>query len=167
MSKAKVKTGLYKRDETRNDRTVSHDEITGMLISSKLLGTSYADEVWDYLTSHAFMYDHTGTRPYPAYHPAWIYFWGEWMDRTWTKVFYPIAFINILLATKEDSRQETSGKLLYFTLLKRDSFLYTVYKSRMLKIYGRNWIKEVFSIYFSNEPEDHPLIYLSNKVNNL
>lgn len=163
MENAKVKDGLYRRDKTRTERTVSHDEITGMIVASKLLGTTHADEIWDYLIRHCFIYDFNYSRPYPAFHPAWIYFWGEWMDSYWTKIFYPLAFTNIYLATKDGSQGQTSGKLLYFTLLKRDSFLWQFYKVRMKKLYGDEWVKSVFSIYFSKEEENHPLIYHSRR----
>lgn len=163
MKRAKVKDGLYKRDETRNVRTVSHDEISGFMVASELLGTGHKEEVWAYLKDNFFIYDFNYSRPYPAFHPAWIYFWGELNGETWTKVFFPLALINIMLATRDGSQKETSGKLLYFTLLKRDSFLWQVFTQRLLKLYGKSWAKEIFSIYFPQESEDHPLIFLSRK----
>ena len=57
MERAKVEEGLYRRDLTRTERTVSHDEITGMIVSSKLLGTNHADEIWNYLVKHFFIYE--------------------------------------------------------------------------------------------------------------
>ena len=158
---AKVSTGLYRRDGTRTERTVSHDEITGMLVASKLLGTSHASEIWNYLISHFFIYDPNNNRPYPAFAPQWICLWAELMDSKLFKWLLPYTLISILLTTKSGSQQDTSGKLLYFTLLKRDSFLWKVYKSRMIKLYGPEWVKSVFSIYFWTEPKDHPLIELS------
>lgn len=165
MRLAKVKEGLYRRDQTRTDRTVSHDEITGFLLASKLLGTPHAKEIWNYLLKHFFIYDPNNNRSYPAFAPQWICLWGELMDSYLFKLLIPYTIISIILATKEGSQQDTSGKLLYFTLLKRDSFMWKIYKYRMENLYGKEWVKKVFSIYFWSEPKDHPLIYLSEKYN--
>lgn len=161
MFRSQVGYGLYRRDETRTERTVSHDEITGMVVASKLLNTSHASEIWKYLLSHFFIYDPNNNRPYPAFAPQWICLWAELMDSKLFKWLLPYTLISILLTTKSGSQQDTSGKLLYFTLLKRDSFLWKIYKSRMEKLYGPQWVKSVFSIYFHTEPKDHPLIELS------
>lgn len=161
MFNACVSTGLYRRDQTRTIRTVSHDEITGMLVSGKLLESHHDVEIWNYLLSHFFIYDPNNNRPYPAFAPQWICLWAELMDSKLFKWLLPYTLISILLTTKSGSQQDTSGKLLYFTLLKRDSFLWKVYKSRMIKLYGPEWVKSVFSIYFWTEPKDHPLIELS------
>ena len=67
------------------------------------------------------------------------------------------------ITTKLGSQQDTSGKLLYFTLLKRDSFMWNIYKYRMEKLYGQDWCTKVFAIYFHTEPSEHPLIYLSER----
>ena len=114
-----------------------------------------------YLLSHFFVYDPNNNRPYPAFAPQWICLWAELMDSKLFKWLIPYTLISILLTTKSGSQQDTSGKLLYFTLLKRDSFLWKIYKYRMTKLYGENWCQKVFSIYFWTEPKDHPLIELS------
>ena len=87
------------------------------------------------------------------------------MEETWTKIFYPLAFINITLATQKGSEGETSGKLLYYTLLKRNSFLWHFYKFRMVRVYGKDWLEKMFKIYYPKEAPDHPLIYLSTELN--
>ena len=163
LSKAQVSEGLYRRDGTRLERTVSHDEITGMLVASKLLGTTHADSIWKYLLSHFFIYDPNNNRPYPAFAPQWICLWAELMGSKLFKWLLPYTFISMLLTTKKGSENDTSGKLLYFTLLDRDSWMWKVYKNRMSTIYGPNWCQKVFSIYFHTEPSDHPLIYLSER----
>ena len=163
MASAKVKNGLYKRDMTRNDRTVSHDEITGFMVASDILGTHHKAEIWQYLKDNFFIYDFNYSRPYPAFHPAWIYFWGELNDEYWTKIFYPLALLNVFLATRKGTEGETSGKLLYFSLIKRDSFLWHLYRQRMFVLYGKCFVSKMFSIYFPKESENHPLIYLSRK----
>lgn len=161
MFDSKVSEGLYRRDKTRNERTVSHDEITGFLVASKLLWTIHHKEIWSYLLKHAFIYDPNNNRPYPAFAPQWICLWGELMGSWLFKWLLPYTLISMLITTKSGSQQDTSGKLLYFTLLNRDSFLWKIYVSRMEKLYGSKWCQKVFSIYFHTEPKDHPLIELS------
>ncbi len=163
MFKAKVSEGLYRRDSTRTERTVSHDEITGFLVASKILNTNHRFEIWKYLLKHLFVYDPNNNRPYPAFAPQWICLWAELMDSQLFKWLLPYTLISMLLTTKSGSQNDTSGKLLYFTLLKRDSLMWKIYKSRMIKLYGEEWIKKVFSIYFPKETEEHPIINLADK----
>lgn len=163
MFDARVSEGLYRRDSTRKERTVSHDEITGMLVSSKLLWTYHHKEIWNYLLKHFFVYDPNNNRPWPAFAPQWICLWAELMESKLFKWLLPYTLISILITLRSGSQQDTSGKLLYFTLLKRDSWLWKIYKYRMEKLYGKEWVKEIFSIYFNEEQKDHPLIELSEK----
>lgn len=83
--------------------------------------------------------------------------WAELMDSKLFKWLLPYTLISILLTTKSGSQNDTSGKLLYFTLLKRDSLMWKIYKNRMIKLYGEDYIKEMFRIYFPKETEDHPI----------
>lgn len=163
MFKAKVSEGLYHRDYTRTERTVSHDEITGFLVASKILNTNHRFEIWKYLLRHLFVYDPNNNRPYPAFAPQWICLWAELMDSKLFKWLIPYTFISMLLATKSGSQNDTSGKLLYFTLLKRDSLMWKIYKHRMIKLYGEHYVKDMFSIYFPKESEEHPIINLTDK----
>lgn len=164
MSNAKVSEGLYRRDVTRLVRTVSHDEITGFLVSSKLLNTNHASEIWKYLLKHLFVYDPNNNRLYPAFAPQWICLWGELMESWLFKWLLPYVLINILLDTKLGSNRITSGKLLYFTLLNRNSLLWKIYTYRMKRIYGNSWQIELFKIYFPKEDREHPLIYLAERI---
>lgn len=168
MESAKVSTGLYKRSSTHNQRTVSQDEITGMVVSSYLLRTTHRFEIASYLASNWGNYPAIGTNKF--YNPADYYAWFKLGNKKIANLFAPFYLINLLIASNKN-KQETSSKLMYlvelyclkdFSLLSKGMWLY--FEWRMKKMYGGNYIKELFNIYFHTESPDHPILFLANQL---
>lgn len=168
MADARVAEGLYLRSKHHTERTVSHDEITGMIVASKILKTKHSQEIWKYLVEHDGRYDATGVPK--GYSPANHYAWGLLNGDKFTWLFAPLYTINFYISINKDKTQ-TSSKLIYLQelyLMKDESIyarrLWNIFKKKMKEQYGEYWIKELFAIYFWSESEDHPLIELSRKV---
>lgn len=163
MLGAVVKEGLYRRDSTRTGRTVSHDEITGMMVASKILDTPHSESIQQYLDDHLYFYDANGDAPLHTFHPRWIYHWGKLNSRWYADLLFPVAFASLWVTTMNE-KNSTSGKLLMYTVLERESFLWQVFKKRMVEQYGVRWVESLFSIYFHTEDSRHPLRHLSKLV---
>lgn len=168
MANAYVNKGLYLRSKHHQNRTVSHDEITGMIVGSYVLKTQHRYDIIKYLEQHDGNYSATGKdkRYSLADYYAWLTLTGRWQ----AAIFAPFYTANLLISIGKD-KEKTSSKLLYFTELFHmrkisdySDFLWRVYKKKMESQYGKEWIKELFAIYFSREPKDHPLIYLSERA---
>lgn len=168
MANAKVSEGLYRRSKHHTQRTVSHDEITGMLISSKLLKTDHGDKIMTYLEKNFLNYPATGVPKF--YQPSNFYMWGLLSSRKWTSIFYPFYMASFFLSIKKP-KSETSSKLIYFIELYTTKdfsfgtrFLWSFFVEEMKKQYGEDWIKELFEIYFNGEQEDFPIFKLSRRI---
>lgn len=169
MDKSYVSEGLYKRSETHTERTVSNDEITGMIVSSHLLYTPHGNSIARYLSDNFGNYPATGTNK--RYNPADFFAWFKLSNRSLlANLFAPFYLINLLITSNRE-KQNTSSKLMYLIelhCLKDVSFIgkymHKYFTWRMKKMYGDRYIKELFSIYFHSEDSDHPLIELSSKL---
>lgn len=168
MLKAKTSDGLYKRSEHHTVRTVSHDEISGMLVSSNILKTQHTEEIMSKLESGFGNYPATGVNKF--YNPADFYAWATLAKRWYAPLFAPFYVLNLLI-TSNKKKQDTSGKLIYMDelFLMKDlsllsKLLHKYFVWRMKKMYGQFWVKELFSIYFSTEDADFPLLELSQQI---
>ena len=168
MANVRVSEGLYRRSKHHTERTVSHDEITGMLISSKLLKTDHGDKIMNYMEKNFLNYQATGVPKF--YQPSNFYMWGLLTDRKWTMFFYPIYAVSFFISINK-APKETSSKLIYlieFYTTKDKSFssnlLWKFFIVEMKKQYGEDWIKELFEIYFNGEQEDFPIFKLSRRI---
>lgn len=168
MSGAYVRIGLYKRSATHNKRTVSHDELTGMIGTSTILNTYHGSDIVDFLNSNYGNYPATGERKH--YNPADFYAWYIMTDRWYAGFFAPIYTINLLISSNKE-KQNTSSKLIYMSelfIMKEKSvyskLLWNYYVWRMELMYGKKWVKALFDIYFGSEDMDHPLRELVEKL---
>ncbi len=168
MGRAYVAKGLYKRSQAHNERTVSHDEITGMIISSLMIVTVHRHDILDYLFSHWGNYPATGKRKF--YQPSDYFAWLTMTHSPLAILFFPFYLISLLISSNKKS-QETSSKLIYLSELhtmKDFSFLanllWKYFSWRMNKMYGSKWVESLFLIYFHTEDDDHPLKQLSRGI---
>lgn len=169
MENAKVSEGLYRRSKHHTERTVSHDEISGMLISSHVLKTDHGNSILNYLETNFLNYPATGVNKF--YQPSNFYAWGLLTGRKWTGIFYPLYAISFFISIKKDKSQ-TSSKLIYFNelyhmrkLSKPSDLLWKIFKKEMENQYGKDWINGLFEIYFKLEENDFPLKALSKGIN--
>lgn len=165
MEQAKTAYGLFKRTAHHTKRTVSHDEITGMLATSHVLWMNYHHEIMTYLIANKGNYPATGEnkRYLPANYFAWNLLCGirpNWFIYSWYKLSM---IISINKAPKE-----TSSKLIYLLELwitkdfdDKAEHLWNIYKKQMTKQYGENWVGALFKRYFHQEENDFPLLELS------
>jgi ribosomal protein S24E len=165
MAQAQIRDGLYLRSAEHQERTVSHDEITGMIGASAILNTHHGDGIVNYLTRSIGNYPATGKNKY--YNPADYFAWYTLTDKWYASFFIPFYGINLLI-TSNKTKQDTSGKLIYLSelfIMKDKSVVAKMYWKyftwRMEKMYGKQWIMSLYDIYFSSEDADHPLIELS------
>jgi hypothetical protein len=163
-----VGPGLYLRSEHHTERTVSQDEITGMIFSSDLLGTWHDRVIWKRLVDGFGSYPATKTAKY--YNPGSYYSWAIIAESKLSTIFLPVYIANLLISTNKEAK-DTSSKLIYFVelfVLKDKCFIGKIlskyYVWRMKKMYGPKWIKSLFAIYYIGESEDHPLIHLSREA---
>lgn len=158
MNRAKTEDGLYKRSENHTNRTVSHDEITGMMASSYLFQTIHKDIIWSQLKENlgaypAIVKDWSDRLPY---NPGNYYAWGQYAGSDSSYAFLPIYFANMLIAIHK-GKEETSSKLIYWLELetmpknRTNTILKSFFESKMKKQYGENFLFEMRRIYFSQE----------------
>lgn len=164
MNAKKLPNGLYLRSSIHTNRTVSHDEITGWIVSSKILNTNHRFEIWDTLQANKGAYpavvkDWSDLLPY---NPGNYYSWGEMVDATLSVVFYPIYAANLVIACSKEAAN-TSSKIIYWLQLEnmpknaRNIALKWYFEKRMEAMYGKAWLASLLIIYFKGESEDFPL----------
>lgn len=165
MQRSKVAPGLFLRTENHPQKTVSHDEITSMIVTSSILQTNHGVQVAEYLKHSNGNYPATGVskRYNPSNYFAWYNISGVNGFTTIPGIIYTIS----LIITCNTPKQETSSKLLYlaelYTLRNKFPRLWKYYTKKMKEQYGEFWVKELFAIYFHTETADYPLIELSRK----
>ena len=82
MHNAWESRGLFKRSSNHTKRTVSHDEITGFMVSSNILGTWHGKDVLWFLKKHFGNYPATGKNKF--YQPSDYYAWTLLCDSKWS-----------------------------------------------------------------------------------
>lgn len=164
MDNAIQPNGLYKRSQHHTKRSVSHDEITGMMASSKIAGTIHRNIIWNQLKANFGAYPAVIEKwyDYLPYNPANYYAWGDYAGSKVSKIFFPLYAINLFIALRKDP-QETSSKLIYWTELNTmsNSFLNkklkTYYTDKVTEQYGVDYLYKMRRIYFNQEGDDFPL----------
>lgn len=168
MTKARISSGLYLRSSYHTGRTVSQDEQTGFSVGSYLLNLPHRFDIWDYLVENKGIYPATGVAKF--YNPGSYYSWAVLADYKLSALLAPFYTLNLLITSVKD-RLDTSSKLIYLTELyvmkEKSSYsnlLWKYFSWKMKRMYGEDWITELYAIYFSMEDSDHPLIELSRKL---
>jgi len=167
MQNAYISKGLYLRSSHHKERTVSHDELTGMIVTSKILKTKHAEEIADRIISGFGNYPATGELK--IYNPADYYAWFTLTKKPFAFLFAFNYTVNLLISTNI-KKQDVDSKLnnmVELYLMKDMSWysnlLWKYFTWKMEKTYGKAWVKELFDIYFWSETEDHPILMLSRK----
>lgn len=168
MSQAQVAEGLYLRSKHHTVRTVSHDEITGMIVTSYVMKTNHGNSIMKYLETHFGNYPATGENYW--HQPSNYYMWGLLCNRKWTTIFAPLYMISFYIALSKD-KQHTSSRLIYFIELYQAknispiaNQLWKVFVQHCRDLYGEFWVHELFKIYFYHESPDFPLLELSKDI---
>ena len=168
MEQARIGSGLYLRSKNHPERTVSHDEISGTMITSEILDNHRGITVLWYLKKHFGNYPATGTNKF--YQPSNYYAWCVLCDSKWSFLFAILYTVSLLLSSNK-GKEATSSKLIYMSelyIMKEKSaysrLLWGYFSWRMKVMYGKLWVRELFGIYFKGEDLDHPLIKFSRLV---
>ena len=164
MASRRTSNGLYLRSPHHTKRSVSHDEITAYMAISKMLKLNYHHEIWNQLKANYGAYPAIIEKwyDYLPFNPANYYAWGEYAGSKWSKIFFPLYFINMTIALSKD-KQQTSSKLIYWLELNTmpsttlNRFLKDFFNSKMTSQYGADYLKKMRMIYFNQEDEDFPL----------
>ena len=151
------KFGVFNRRGKEDKRSVSHDEITGWLVASKILGTGHGRDIWKHLIKHGGSYNNTGRLlDYLPFNPSNYYAWGQLVDSKLSYFFLPFYMVNLAIASSKP-KENTSSKIIYWLELQNlpDTFinrkLKEYYQEKMNNQYGRDWLKSLFGIYFNSE----------------
>jgi hypothetical protein len=164
MRLAKQPNGLYARSVKHLQRSVSHDELTGMLATSKIFNTQHRFEIWKQLKANFGAYPAIvmSKKDYLPFNPANYYAWGQYVDSKLSYLFLPFYIFN-LFESCNDEKIDTSSKLVYHlelvTMPKNvvNKALLGYYENKMKQQYGENYLLKLRKIYFSNETPDFPL----------
>lgn len=167
MQMAKLPNGLYMRSFHHTKRSVSHDEISGMLSSSYIYQTLHHKIIWEQLKEHWGAYPAVviNWTDYLPYNPANYYAWGAYAGSKWSRVFFPFYLTNMLISINKDPG-ETSSKLIYglelntMPMTRLNVFLKKIYEKKMIEQYGENYKMELRKIYFGREKPEFPLLNL-------
>ena len=173
LESCKVEKGLYNRNSDLVDRRVmSHDNLQGIMVWSKVCNTFHKFDIWDYLVKHLGTYDNTkGKSPQLSrllpFNPANFFIWGLCAEKKWTYIFLPFYMISLYI-TCNKPKEDTSGKILdwlglYFN---NEHFLvdklFAYYEKKMKEQYGENYLKELMNIYHGNQGESFEILQLVN-----
>lgn len=165
MQNAKVSHGLYLRSANHPTRSVSHDEISSMIVSSSILQTSHGIAIAEYLKHSNGNYPATGASK--RYNPSNYFAWYNISGVKGHTFFPSLIYVASLIITCNGPKTETSSKLLYlaelYTLRKQYPRLWKYYTGKMEEQYGPFWVRELFNIYFGAENSEYPLIKLSRQ----
>lgn len=151
-------------------RTISHDNISAIAAGSYYLGTHHASDIAIYGLKHCFSYNNLKKGFRAPMNPG---NWSVWLALGKTApllqlLFFPFYLINFLITTNK-SKQQTSGKLLYFVELfpLRNHLLwgimYQMLMNRLAIMYGEKPLVELTKIYFRDE--QHPVRLASESFN--
>lgn len=175
--------GLFNRGKGEHlqppTRTISHDNMTGIIVGCELIGDSVTIEsIVDYGFSHFGIYNNTERKFVAPTHPANIAPWFALVEDDYSKFFptrnklmslsaMPLYVVNLFISMNR-AKDVTSGKKLYllqlYSLRKKPRFniLYRKFCSKMVDVYGDDFIHQIYSIYYKNP--NHPLRLLSKGI---
>jgi hypothetical protein len=159
--------GLYHRNPDLTDRTMSHDNMSGIMSWSFVNKTDHRKEIWRYLVKHLGTYDNTRgkskqlSRLLP-FNPGHIFIWGLCAGSRVYLLGLPIYFVSLLFAVRKDYGN-TTGKILSWVELypHRNHWctkhLFNYFQYRMRKMYGHEYLKELMNIYHGKNSKDFPI----------
>lgn len=178
MNLKRTPNGLYNRrfPEQINDkglvRTMSQDEILGFIITSLILKTGHAEEIWKQVIKQWGFYNNSGNK-YNFMNPGNFYSWGQLVYKNKWKLsdlFFIVYIVNLLLTVYKPVGN-TSSKIMYWLEFARmpdnieNKLMKRFYMYRMNKQYGDAWLKVLLcDIYHKAELSDFPIKqHLENK----
>ena len=164
MKSAKQPNGMYARSAKHLNRSVSHDEITGMLSISYKYNSFHRFEIWKSLIKNLGAYPAivVDKSDYLPYNPANYYAWGQYAGSKLSYLFLPLYFINMIISSNKDI-QITSSKIITHLELSTmpknfvNKLMMKYFEKKMVKQYGSDYLLELRKIYFWSETEDFPL----------
>jgi hypothetical protein len=160
-----VKEGLYNRNPKLTERTMSHDNLSGIFSISYVYGTDHRFSIWNYLLKHFGTYDNTlgKSKQFSRFLPFNIsnfFIWGKCAESKIYMLFLPFYIINLIL-TCNKPKEDTSSKLLYWIELlpHKNHFickhLYKYFEKKMICQYGIQYISALQHIYFKGLDETY------------
>lgn len=168
LASSEVKSGLYCRNvDLRYKRPTSHDNISGIMSYSKVMGTKHRFQIWKYLLWHLGTYDSSsGKSPefarFLPFNPANFFIWGKCAKSWLYMLFLPFYLINLIISCNQEAN-DTSGKILSWVELYPHKehwlckYLFNYYEKKMKKLYGSEYLKELMKIYFAGNDSDFPI----------
>lgn len=171
MEAARLPSGFYRRSANHNQRSVSHDEITGMMATSYIFGLNYHKEIWNQMALNNGAYPAVieDKLDYVSYNPGEYYPWCAYQERWDCGAYYPFYYANMLIALAKP-KENTSSKLLYWLELntmpvnQMNMYLKDKFEEKVIAQYGKNYLFEMRRIYFNQEDQNtFPLFTVLNK----
>ena len=156
MHEKQLPNGLYLRSSIHTNRTVSHDEITGWLVSSKILGTCHGEVIWSQLVRHYGAYPAAvkNWTDYLPFNPGNYYAWAKLVGSKASIFFFPIYLLNLVISCSKPPK-DTSSKIIYWLELSNinSPLCKWFFEKRMKSQYGDAWLSSLLIIYFGTDSE--------------
>ena len=161
-----LKVGLYNRNIDLPNRTMSHDNMSGIMSFAFEIKSNIRFEIWDYIMNHFGVYNNTPngtdiTRFLP-FNPSNLFIWGLCVE---SFIYLPfiIVYFPTLLITCSTATTNTTGKILQWVELypHREhwlcKYLFQYYEYSMKKQYGDKYLESLMKIYFVGNDSDFPI----------
>lgn len=170
LSNSFVDYGLYNRNPELKTRTMSNDNLTGIMSYSTVCLTRERFAIWEYLKRHFGTYDNTQGKSkqlsrFLPFNPANFFLWGLCAGSKLAYAFFPFFLINLVIACNKPV-EHTSNKILYWVgmyphknhwLVKR---AWAYYEKRMIAQYGELYIEALLERYHGGNSSEFPILKL-------
>jgi len=162
-----VSKGLYHRNANLTDRTMSHDNMSGIMSWSFVNKTEHRKDIWGYLVKHLGTYDNTKGKSkqksrFLPFNPGYIFVWGLCAESRAYLFGLPIYFISLLFVVGKPVG-DTTGKILTWVELypHRNHWcakhLFHYFQFKMMMMYGPSYLKEIMNIYHGKNSKEFPI----------
>lgn len=161
MDSRRLSNGLYLRSPIHKARTVSHDEILGFIVTSKILNTYHRFEIWNQLVENNGAYPAVAhdISDLISYNPANFYPWAMITEHeNVAQIYLPFYLVNFLLNINKPYK-DTSSKIKTWLEIsnmpptKTNQLLAIQFDDSMIKMYGRCWLEVLMHIYHGEDPD--------------
>lgn len=162
-----VEDGLYHRNPDLTERTMSHDNLSGIFSWSYIRDNRFRHKIWNYLLKHLGTYDNTKGKSkqlsrFLPFNPSNFFIWGLCANSNIYLMFLPFYLVNLVISSNKPSN-DTSGKILNWVELYPHKhhwlckYFWKYFANKMTKMYGENWIVRIFDIYHGGNSKEFPI----------
>jgi hypothetical protein len=170
LKQSYVEEGLYNRNPFLLDRTLSHDNLIGIMSYSYMYFTTHRFQIWSYLLKHLGTYDNTKGKSgqlsrFLPFNPSNFFIWGLCAESNIYLFFLPFYLLSFII-TLISSKDNTGSKILEWVSLYPHKnhwlckYLFRVFEWKMKRMYGNDYLKELFNGYHGKNSKEFPICEL-------